>query len=143
MAQVHLPLVQLDEQVETALCQMSLAIAQQVVRREIELDPGQVLGVVREARTALSEVRGILHIAVNPREAQRVRELFGSDDAASGVQIDEDPGISAGGCTLRTQVSLVDATIEARIAQVAAQLLGDSRATGRPGQDAPRQDADR
>lgn len=122
------PMAGLDEQVDEALATLALNIAQQVLRREIASDPQQIVAVVREARAALRDVQGTLRIVVHPDEAAAVRGMFSDHDGLSAVQVDEDPTLRRGGCIVSTDVSRVDARLETRVAQIAAQLLGDDRA---------------
>jgi flagellar assembly protein FliH len=129
-ANLREPLAGVDEQVVDELARLALAVARQVIRRELSTDPQQVAAVVEEARRALGEVHGRLCIALHPDEAAVVRALFGAEQALGGIRIDEDPSITRGGCTLRSDVSFVDATVETRIARIAVQLLGDERAHG-------------
>lgn len=121
------PMADLDEQVDEALAGLALTIAQQVLRRELATDPQQIVAVVREARATLRDVQGGLRVAVNPEEAQAVRDMFSDVEGLSDVQVAEDPSITRGGCVVSTDVSRVDARIETRVAQIAAQLLGDAR----------------
>ena len=123
-------MAKLDEQVDQELARLAMAIARQVVRRELSSDPQQIVAVVREARSALSDVRGRLRIALHPDEAPVVRGMFSEDESLSGIEVDEDPAIARGGCTLTTDVSFVDAQVETRLARLAVQLLGDERADG-------------
>lgn len=129
------PLARLDEQVDDELARLALAVARQVVRRELTSDPQQIAAVVREARGALNDVRGRLRIALHPDEAPLVRRLFSDDETLAGVDVEEDPSITRGGCTLSTDVSFVDATVETRIARIAVQLLGDERQRADAGDD--------
>jgi len=125
---VREPMGDLDEQVDQELSRLALTIAQQVLRRELATDPQQIVAVVKEARAALRDVHGTLRIAAHPDEAQAVRNMFSENEALSGVQVEEDPTMARGGCVVSTDVSLVDARIETRVAQIATQLLGDTRA---------------
>lgn len=127
-AGVREPMAKLDEQVDQELARLAMAIARQVVRRELSSDPQQIVAVVREARAALSDVRGRLRIALHPDEAPVVRGMFSEDESLSGIEVAEDPAIARGGCTLTTDVSFVDAQVETRLARLAVQLLGDERA---------------
>ena len=127
-ANLREPLACVDEQIVDELARIALAVARQVIRRELSVDPQQVAAVVREARRTLGDVRGQLCITLHPDEAAVVRALFSAEEALSGIRIDADPSISRGGCTLSTDVSFVDATVETRIARIAVQLLGDERA---------------
>lgn len=129
-ANLREPLARVDDQVVDELCRLALAVARQVIRRELATDPRQVAAVIEEARRALGEVRGELCLALHPDEAAVMRELLSADQALCGIRVDADPAIARGGCTVRSDVSFVDATVETRIARVAVQLLGDERVHG-------------
>jgi flagellar assembly protein FliH len=75
----------------------------------------------------LGTVAGPLRIGVHPDDAGLVRRMFTEDEELSKVRVEEDPSLSRGGCTLATDHSFIDATVETRIARLAVQLLGDER----------------
>ncbi|MFT5174990.1 MAG: flagellar assembly protein FliH [Gammaproteobacteria bacterium] len=126
-AYVREPMAMLDEQVDDELVRLVLAIARQVVRREVRTDPQQIVAVVREACGALDDVRGNLRIALHPDEARLVRAMFTAEESLAAIVVEEDPSITRGGCTVKSEISFVDAQVEARIARIAVDLLGDER----------------
>ncbi len=121
------PFEELDEQVEQELVRLALAIAQQLVRREIKADPGQIVAIVRDALAALPvSARGVrLHL--HPEDAQLVREVLSLGDARHPWQIVEDPVLARGGCRVVSESSRIDASLEARLAALAAAVLGGER----------------
>ena len=124
---LHHPLQMLDARLEQELCSLSIAIARQVIRRELNADPDQIAHVIREVRKVLSDSAGRLRIRAHPDDTAIVRRLFTGSDGESRVELEDDPSIARGGCTVATETSFVDATVESRIAQIAVQLLGDER----------------
>ena len=124
---VQQPLLDIDSQVEDELVELALAIAGQIIRRELRTDPDEIAAVVKEARRSLTEVTGSLRIGLHPDDAPRVRSMFSKDKELDGIVIEEDISLSPGGCTLSTKTSFVDARLESRIAKIAVQLLGDHR----------------
>ncbi len=124
---VQQPLADIDSQVEDELVQLAMAVAGQVIRRELRTDPDQVAAVVKEARRSLAEITGSLRIGLHPDDAPLVRSMFSKDKELDGIVIEEDISLSPGGCTLSTSTSFVDARLETRIAKIAVQLLGDHR----------------
>ncbi len=124
---VQQPLADIDSQVEDELVQLAMAVAGQVIRRELRTDPDQVAAVVKEARRSLAEITGSLRIGLHPDDAPLVRSMFSKDKELDGIVIEEDISLSPGGCTLSTNTSFVDARLETRIAKIAGQLLGDHR----------------
>lgn len=125
---ISAPLSELDESVVSQLADMSILIARQIIRRELHTEPGQIIATVKEAvKTLPVNTRGT-RIFLNPEDAELVREVFSIDDQREqNWKIIEDPGISRGGCKIEADNSRIDATIENRINQVIATLLGDER----------------
>lgn len=121
------PLKSMDESVQVQLVALAVAVARQIVRREIKTDPGHIVAAVRDAVGALPvNVRNI-RIHLHPDDSALVRNAITSSEAATEWKIVEDPALSRGDCKVVTDTSQVDATVERRIAVVAAALLGGER----------------
>ncbi len=121
------PLKQMDEQVERELLELVLAIVKQLVRREVKSDPGQIIGVVREALSILPVSARNVRLVLHPDDAKLVREIYDVSEKEIGWTIVEDPVLEQGGCKVLTEVSQVDATLESRLTALVAQLLGGAR----------------
>ncbi len=121
------PFKELDEQVEHELVKLAMGVARQIIRREIKIDPGQVIAAVREAISVLpvSSRKIILHL--HPEDASLVRSALALDEMSQAWEIIEEPLISRGGCKIETETSRIDASVENRLAQVIANVLGDQR----------------
>lgn len=119
------PSAELDDAVEDELVTMVFAIAQQVIRRELHTQPGEVIAVIREAVGLLPMNARQVQVQVHPDDARFIREALGEGDMA--WQLVEDPAVSRGGCIVNTPSSRVDATLENRLGAIAAELLGDDR----------------
>jgi len=127
------PFKNLDDEVEKELVQLSIGIATQIIRREIKLDPGQIIAAVREAINVLPLSSQKIHLHLHPEDAELVRSALSVDGASTGWGIIEDPMITRGGCIADTDISHIDATVEHRLAAVIATILGGERA--RDGKD--------
>lgn len=121
------PLEQMDAQVEQELVQLSLAVARQLIRRELKADPGQVLAVVREAMAALPIAARNVRLHMHPEDAALVRETLSLSDNERGWTIVEDPVLTRGGCKVSSDTSQIDASIERRLHSVIANVLGGER----------------
>lgn len=121
------PLNAMDEQVEKELVDLSIAIAKQLVRREIKSDPGQIVATVREAVNVLPIATQEITLTLHPEDAELVRSVLQLDEHPVPWKIKEDPLLSRGGCLVDTEQSHVDASVERRLAAVIAQVLGDER----------------
>lgn len=123
------PLTDLDDAVVTQLADMSVLIARQLIRRELHTDPGQVIAVVRDAMSALPVNTRETRIFLHPDDAELVREVFSiSDEREQSWKLIEDPALTRGGCRIEAENSKIDATVENRMNQVVASLLGGERA---------------
>lgn len=121
------PFKALDDEVERELVKLSIAIATQIIRREIKLDPGQVIASVRAAINALPLSSQKIQLYLHPEDAELVRSALSLDEMSTAWGVVEDPLITRGGCKVDTDISHVNATVENRLAAVIATLLGGER----------------
>jgi len=125
------PIEQVNENVEEELIHLSMATAKQIIRREIRMDPGQIIAVIKDALTALPANSKKIKVYLHPSDAQIARENLKNDtegqDTETWSVIDE-PNITRGGCQIKSEASQIDASIETRVAEIAARLLGSERA---------------
>jgi len=121
------PFKTLDEAVEEELVNLAIGIATQVVRREIKIDPGQIIAVIREAVNALPLASQKLTLQMHPEDVILVKNSLALDDVSSPWNIIEDPLITRGGCKVKTETSNIDSTVENRLAVIVATILGGER----------------
>lgn len=121
------PFEQLDDEVEHSLVLLATLIAKQVVRRELKLDPGQIVAVAREAMNAMPVAQQKIVLSLHPDDAELVREAMSIDDITPSWTINEDPILTRGGCLVSSDNSRIDATVENKIATIIATVLGDER----------------
>jgi len=121
------PFKQLDHEVEQQLLKLVIAIARQIIRREVKLEPGQIIAVIREAVNALPLASQKITLNLHPEDAELVRSILKLDENPPPWRLQENPLITRGGCTVETEVSTVDATLEKRLSAVIATMLGDER----------------
>lgn len=129
------PFAELDASVEEELLALALALAKQLVRRELRVDPTQVIGVVREALAALPVAAREVRVQLHPDDAAIVREHLAPTVSERAWVIVEDPMMMRGGCRVLAQNSRIDASFEKRLGEVVADLLGDERHGQRGGQE--------
>ena len=121
------PFEQLDETVEQQLVSLSVAIARQLVRRELKADPGQVIGVVHEALAVLPVGSQEVKVCLHPDDVVLVRETIAQSESDRNWSLIDDPSLHRGDCRILTKVSQIEATLEKRLAAVVSQLLGGER----------------
>jgi flagellar assembly protein FliH len=126
------PLDDLDSQVEQELTRLTLAIAKHLVRRELKIDPAQVIGIIRHTVSLLPLSARRIKIHLHPDDAAIVREKLARASGEQEWQLAEDPLMARGGCRLTTENSSVDARFEASVSAALTGLLGDDRAERAP-----------
>jgi flagellar assembly protein FliH len=124
---LSLPLEQLDETVEQQLVSLSLAVARQLVRRELKADPAQVVGVVHEALAVLPVGSQDVKVCLHPDDAVLMREAMMKTESDRNWSLVDDPSLMRGDCRIITKVSQLDATLEKKLAAVVSQLFGGER----------------
>ncbi len=121
------PVSLLDDEMETSIAELTLAIARQLVRREIKVEPGEIVAIVREAVRALPISARNPTIYLHPEDIQLVRDAFSLAEDDQSYRLEEDLLLTRGDCRVETESSFIDASIEARISAIAANMLGDER----------------
>ncbi len=124
------PLEELDQRLEEELVTLSIAVARQLVRRELQTQPDEVVAVVREAIQALPYSASQVKVFLHPDDVRLIREtLRSSEEESQPWKIVEDPVLTRGGCRVETDRSRINATVEKRLNAVIARLLGGERET--------------
>jgi flagellar assembly protein FliH len=132
------PFEQLDADVERELLTLAMALARQIVRRELKADPSQIIGIIREAIAALPVAAREVRVHLHPEDAAVVRENLATTESERAWVMVEDPIMARGGCRITTATSRIDARLESRLAAILSELLGTERqaAGARSGADA-------
>lgn len=121
------PFEVLDEQVERELLTLAMALARQIVRRELKADPTQIIGIIREAIAALPVAARDVRVHLHPEDAAVVRENLSPTENESAWTLVEDPVMARGGCQVTTASSRIDARLETRLTSILSELLGTER----------------
>lgn len=123
------PLQSLNEDIEHQLSQLAVTLAQQLVRRELKIDPGEIIGLIRESVKLLPGNTRNISILLHPEDARLVRAALSldSNDEEHTWKLVEDPIITRGGCEISAPPSSINATLENRLSELAAAVLGGDR----------------
>jgi len=121
------PLEQLDEQVETELTRLTLTLAKHLVRRELKIEPAQIIGIIRHTVALLPLATRNIRIHLHPDDAAVVREKLAQPQGDQQWQLMEDPLMARGGCRVTSDNSSIDARFETAVAAALSGLLGDER----------------
>ncbi|MCC6201946.1 MAG: flagellar assembly protein FliH [Gammaproteobacteria bacterium] len=121
------PLQQVDETIVRTMGDLVILVAKQLVRRELKTAPGEIVAVVRQALAALPGGGQQPRIRLHPDDLELVRQALGLPNDDRGWRLQPDPMLARGGCIVETDISLVDASVEARLSAIACQMLGGER----------------
>ena len=127
LSTLDVPFKELDDQVEQELLTLVVAMVRQLVRREVRTDPHQIIGVMREAMAILPVNARDIRVLLHPEDAEIVKELYTVAEGDLAWKVVEDPVIQRGGCRVITDNSQVDATLESRLHNLIAPLIGGLR----------------
>jgi flagellar assembly protein FliH len=121
------PFEELDAEVERELLSLAMALARQIVRRELKADPTQIIGIIREAIAALPVAARDVRVHLHPEDAAVVRQNLAPTENERAWGIIEDPVMARGGCQITTATSRIDARLETRLGAIVSELMGTER----------------
>ncbi len=98
-----------------------MAVAEQVIRRSVDVDPNVVLSIIENALQA-SVRSDSYRICINPADLEAVtkqKPLFlASISGLKNISFEADSSISPGGCRVDSELGDVDATIETQLESI-------------------------
>ena len=100
--------------------ELALAIAGRVLRRELSVDRELLVAMARVALERLGENTSAT-IRLNPDDYAVIGAQTHLGDSAV-VRVVSDPLVSSGGCLLQSDFGLIDAGIDAQLAEMASAL---------------------
>ncbi len=104
---------------------LAVALARQLVRRELKTDPTQIIGIIREAIKALPVASRDVRVYLHPEDAAIVRQNLAPTGSERAWSVVEDPVMARGGCQVVSSSSRIDARLETRLTTVLTELLGE------------------
>src|SRR5690554_954627 len=126
LGELVLPIQRHEEELETALVNLTTVLARAVVYRELSLDSSQIRQVVRKALSSLPSTADNLRIHIHPDDIEPVREV--TERLESSAVIIEDDSLMPGGCKVESRHSLVDYTVEKRFQRAVQGMLEEQLA---------------
>ncbi len=110
---------------ESQTIRLATAIAEQVIRREIAIQPEIPLDLIRDA-LELAMGSGKVTIQLNPQDCEALRDraenLAKQLGRLGATNIVADPEMSPGGCRVVTEFGVIDQTVEAQLNRIAEEL---------------------
>jgi flagellar assembly protein FliH len=123
--QIAAPLERYDDETAAEMANLALVVGAQLARRELSIDPRQVLSIIRECIDSLPSAVRVVRIRLAPADASVLRESLHPDSEPCEVQVVADARITRGGCIVEADASRIDAQFESRVAAAVATVLGE------------------
>ena len=108
------------------LKRLSLHVAEQLVRAELQLSGHAVNGLIQGCIQQLDHAAEAVHVSLNPQDLQRVKAL--GQAAIEHLQLEPDAQLRPGSVRVRVQDSVVQDLIETRLEPLARRLLAQPEA---------------
>ncbi|KMQ74958.1 flagellar assembly protein FliH [Marinobacter subterrani] len=132
MGELLLPIRRHEDELETALVNLTTVLARAVVYRELSIDSSQIRQVVRRALEALPSTAENIRIHIHPDDCETVRDVAARLETSASVI--EDDTILPGGCRVETRHSLVDFTVEKRFQRAVQGMLDQQMSESEAGE---------
>ena len=126
MANIRTEFGNLQQRSEEIVIRFTLAVAAQILRREVILDDTVVLQQIKEG---LRRVLGVDHIKVrvNPVDEAMVREhrasIASGSDSLHDMIIEADEKVERGGCILESESGNVDVRMSTQLKKIESSML--------------------
>lgn len=125
------PFESLDDELTTELARLALRVGAQLARRELALDPSQVIAIIRESVSLLPVGAREIRVHVHPLDGAAIRERLAAPSGERAWQLLDDPVMARGGCRVTSEYSQIDARLDSRLAMIVATVLGEERVADR------------
>ncbi|WP_164931433.1 FliH/SctL family protein [Longirhabdus pacifica] len=114
------------DEAEPFLVEVSIAIAEKVMNKELEANSEWILDMIKHALEKQRE-KGIISVCVSPSHYQYINdakeELKLNMDAQTELQVVPDYSVKDAGCIIRSSNGSIDATIDTQLKEVKQKLM--------------------
>ncbi|MBB3109390.1 flagellar assembly protein FliH [Paenibacillus phyllosphaerae] len=114
------------QEAEPFVVDLSIAIAEKIIGRQLSLSPELMIEFVRRALQRRRE-QGVITLCVAPTELAFIQaaqeELKLSIDSQAELQIVPDVTVKEGGCVIRSAFGSIDARIDTQLGEIKRQLM--------------------
>ncbi|MBV6416147.1 MAG: hypothetical protein CMLOHMNK_00678 [Steroidobacteraceae bacterium] len=121
------PVGELDEETVRQLATLAMTVGRHLVRRELRIEPSQVIGILRDTVAMLPAAAQEVRVHLHPEDARLVNAALAAPASGRAWEIVEDPVLARGGCRVTARHTRIDASLEGRIQAAIAHVLGDER----------------
>lgn len=114
------------EYIAPDILEISIDIAQKIIKKEITQDPQMILDKITEILKTLSKEENKINLKVNPSQVsilkQSVPDILSDAGLDARIIIVPDETVTEGGCVVTTANGIIDATIESQISIIKEAL---------------------
>lgn len=114
------------EYIAPDILEISIDIAQKIIKKEITQDPQAILDKITEILKTLSKEEAKINIRVNPLQVGAVKggipDIISDAGLDARIIIIPDETVTEGGCVVTTANGVIDATIESQISIIREAL---------------------
>lgn len=107
----------LRQEAERQVVELALAVARRILRREVNIDPEAVGGLVRSALDKLS-LREVVSVRCHPSFAAFIQVGLERLGAPVAIRVESDPGLEAGGVVIETAHGSLDASVNVQLEEI-------------------------
>jgi flagellar assembly protein FliH len=104
------------------ILELACALARQVLRHELSVNPNVLQPVIREALAVMSVDTKSAVVRMHPVDVEVLQEALESEFAGMSLALVADAGIKPGGCVITSAGTVVDGTLDTRWRRAVANL---------------------
>jgi flagellar assembly protein FliH len=120
----------LRREAEVEIVELSLGVAQRVLRRQVAVDPDALHGLVKAALEKAGK-RDVRVLRVHPELAESVRGLLRTLGSLEAVELLPDRTLDPGGVVLETSRGMLDASLDTQLDEISRGFADIIRKTGK------------
>ncbi|XEC97108.1 FliH/SctL family protein [Paenibacillus tarimensis] len=117
---------QIIQEAEPFLVELSCAIAEKIIGKQLAMSPDLALDMIRKALTRRRE-QGVITLCVSPNQLAYVQaareELSLAIDSQAELQILPDAQVKEYGCVIRSSFGSIDARIDTQLEEIKHELI--------------------
>lgn len=102
--------------------ELGCALARQILRHELSVNPNALQSVVREGLALLAHDSKGAVVRLNPMDLEVLQETLQAEFAALALTLTADASIECGGCVIASQGAVIDGELRTRWRRAVAQL---------------------
>lgn len=111
-----------EQTIAQGVLDLACAVARQVIRHELSIDPGSVRHVIKEALDMVMADGKAATVRVNPQDMEVLQAPLQAMFAGSGMNLIADYSIETGGCRVESAGAVIDGSLQKRWERAVAAL---------------------